>query len=201
MAGEEQCTAKSTEAVSLAGEGDMTKASSTRWLAPGEVVRGGQLLSPVECPGKREAAGCAEGEKPPGPKHLMSEREIRWILNRKPMDPPSRYQALKQSNPDLTPPPGEAMDEEKERLYFLANAFDCMEERFPKLQEWVRQELDTKGFVEMDDDWVQLQRRAEVQAALEEGWKKIEALLLSESEDEDDNDESDYDDEEDEGEE
>jgi hypothetical protein len=65
-------------------------------------------------------------------KYQLSAKEIKWILAQKPWPPPARYQALKRSNPELTPRPGEEHDETKKRLYFLARAFYDLEERFAK---------------------------------------------------------------------
>ncbi|TVU24425.1 hypothetical protein EJB05_26859, partial [Eragrostis curvula] len=202
-----RCTAGGVGAAGVVAEGRAMESCAAKRKA-GEAASGGQLLGPVkECTTRRkaeEASGCAvmatavakaedaAGEKPPAQKHRMSDKEIRWILARKPSAGPSHYRALKESNPDLTPPPEEEMDESKKNLYFMAKAFYRMEENYPKQQEWVRQELETKGYVELDEDLVR--RRAEVQAAVEEEWKKIEALLLSETEGEDDDDESDDDD-------
>ncbi|KAJ1276271.1 hypothetical protein BS78_05G202200 [Paspalum vaginatum] len=95
----------------------------------------GSRMEPVASDGRKaeeEAARCAvretvaattafagaAGEKPPGPEHRMSKREIRSILAHKPMAfVPSVYEALKRSNPELKPTPGEEMDESKCRLY------------------------------------------------------------------------------------
>ncbi|XP_062181805.1 uncharacterized protein LOC133886091 [Phragmites australis] len=143
---------------------------------------------------KAENAAGGAVEKHPGPKNRMSNSDIRWFLAHKPMAGPRHYRALKESNPDLKPLPGEEMDESRERLYFMTKAFYEMEENYPKMQAWIREELKTKGYVEVDDDWVR--GRAEAKAAVEEAWKKIDAMLLSETEeeDDDDDDESDYDD-------
>ncbi|KAJ1276274.1 hypothetical protein BS78_05G202500 [Paspalum vaginatum] len=140
-------------------------------------------------------ASSAAGEKPPGPKHVMPKRDIRRILSFEPMAAAPRvYEALKLSNPDLVPSPEEEMDEAKSRLYRGARAFY---EDFPKLQERVRQELQTKGYVEVDDEWVKGQAAA--QASIDEPQKRIDELLLeypqTEDEDDDDDSHSDYSDE------
>lgn len=46
----------------------------------------------------------------------LEKADIRWILSLKPMEPPARLAALKRSNPELTPQPGEEADEDKRRL-------------------------------------------------------------------------------------
>ncbi|KAJ1276273.1 hypothetical protein BS78_05G202400 [Paspalum vaginatum] len=71
-------------------------------------------------------------------------------------------------------------------------------ENYPKLQERERRELQAKGYVEVDDEWVQ--SRAEDQALIDETWKRIDELFLqypqTDDEDEDDDDsDSDYSDE------
>jgi hypothetical protein len=83
-------------------------------------------------------------------KYRLSKVYIRWILALKPMEPPARLATLKHSNPDLTLQPGEEVDEDKRRLYRLAKAFFEMEESLPMEQEWVRSELRSKGYVELD---------------------------------------------------
>ncbi|KAF8673249.1 hypothetical protein HU200_048802 [Digitaria exilis] len=209
MAGrdEGECKAQSLEVQDVAGDGMKRKTAE-------ETVCGGQVFAPLiaELAKKKkkaadEDADVAEdaaiaGDKmpPPGQKARMSEKEIRSILSWKPMSAPRHYEALKESSPDLTPLPDEEMDEERESLFLGAKIFYCMQERYPKMQEWIRQELETKGYVEMDDDWVR--RRAEAQQAVEEGRKEIEKTIqeLQFSEDDfdyDDDDASDcYDEEE-----
>ena len=125
----------------------------------------------------------------------LSKADIRWILALKPMKPPARLAVLKRSNPDLTPQPAEEADEDKRRLYRLAKAFFEMEEGLPRTQEWVRSELEKKGYVELDV--ASAKRRAEVQAVIDREWpaieEKIKSLILSEKEyqggDESDSDE------------
>ncbi|GJN25692.1 hypothetical protein PR202_gb13554 [Eleusine coracana subsp. coracana] len=124
----------------------------------------------------------------------MPKDHVKWILAQKPLAPPPRYAALKKSNPDLTPRPGEEVDEERRTLYFLAKAFYEMEERFPKLQEWVREETKAKGYVEVSDEW--LRDRAELNEMIDREWPKIQAKLdaivlkqtSSHCEDDDEND-------------
>ncbi|WVZ50611.1 hypothetical protein U9M48_001850 [Paspalum notatum var. saurae] len=136
-------------------------------------------------------ASSAAGEKPPGPKHVMPKRDIRRILSFEPTAAAPRvYEALKLSNPELVPSPEEEMDEAKSRLYRGAREFY---EDIPKLQERVRQELQTNGYVEVDDEWVKGQAAA--QARIDETQKRIDELLLQypQTEDEDDDDDSDGD--------
>ncbi|KAF8772301.1 hypothetical protein HU200_005893 [Digitaria exilis] len=126
------------------------------------------------------AAAAAERK----PKSRLTKVEIRRILAGKPTPAPARFAALKQSNPELIPRPGEEADEDKRRLYRLVKAFYEMEERLPRLQEWVRGKLKRKGHVEIDDETAR--RRAEVQAVIDREWPEIEAkmkeLILSEKE-------------------
>jgi hypothetical protein len=56
-------------------------------------------------------------------KYRLSAKEIKWILAQKPEPPPAWYQALKRSNPELTPRPGEEDDKDKVLLYCVATAF------------------------------------------------------------------------------
>lgn len=121
----------------------------------------------------------------------MSKTEIRRILARKPTAAPSECEALRRGIPNLIPFPDEEVDEDKVSLYCWAKEFYETEERDRKLQDRVREEMRITGFVEMDDDWVR--GRAEVQAAIEEAWKEIEALLESETQEEDDYDSDDSD--------
>lgn len=135
-------------------------------------------------------------QKPRRPENRMSMREIRSILNPKPPTQwPSPYHELRESNPSLIPLAGEEMDDERRKLYARAKEFRRMEEEDVKLQVWVRNEMETKGYVEMDEDWVR--RRAEVSAMIEETMKKAHALLINDTEEEDSDDESDSDDDED----
>ena len=78
------------------------------------------------------------------------------------------------------------MDDAKMKLYSQANEIRSMDKRNKELQERVRHELETKGYIEMDDDWVR--RKAEVNAIEEELMKKVEGMLLylTEGNDEDD---------------
>ncbi|CAN6226767.1 unnamed protein product [Urochloa humidicola] len=122
-----------------------------------------------QCTAKSVTAAAA------GVKNRLSEKEIKWFLAQKPKPPPPIYQALKCGNPELTPRPGEEGDESKVRLYFLARAFYELEERLPKMQEWVRSELRNKGYVEVDDEYHE--RKAKAQAVIDREWPEIEAKV------------------------
>ncbi|CAN6363361.1 unnamed protein product [Urochloa humidicola] len=125
-----------------------------------------------------------------GVKNRLSAKEIRWILSQKPRPPPPPYQALKRGNPELTPRPREEDDRDKRTMYTLARAFYEREERLPLMQERVRGELRSKGYVEVDDEY--RKRKAEVQAVIDREWAKIVAefrdLGLQEEESESDSD-------------
>ncbi|GJN04849.1 hypothetical protein PR202_ga22424 [Eleusine coracana subsp. coracana] len=122
------------------------------------------------------SGGFGEGGNPAAAKNRMPKDHVKWILAQKPLAPPPRYAALKKSNPDLTPRPGEEVDDEEKRtLYSLAKAFYEMEERFPKLQEWVREEMKAKGYVEVSDEW--LRDKAELNEMIDKEWPKIQAKL------------------------
>ncbi|RLN09894.1 hypothetical protein C2845_PM11G08030 [Panicum miliaceum] len=142
----------------------------------------------ARCSTKRKAK---KEDAAAGVENRLSAKEIRWILAQKPKPPPPRYQALKRSNPELTPRPGEEEDEAKMRLYILARAFYELEERLPRMQEKVRSELERKGYVEVDDEY--RKRKAEGQAVVDWEWPKIVArfkdLGLSEGSEESDSDE------------
>ncbi|KAJ1276282.1 hypothetical protein BS78_05G203200 [Paspalum vaginatum] len=118
-------------------------------------------------------------------KHRMSKADILWILAQKPMAPPARYAALKRSNPELTPRPGEEADEDRVGHYRVVKAFYEMEERIPRTQEWARGELLKKGYVELDEETVS--RKAEAQAVIDREWPaneaKMKELVLSEKAD------------------
>ncbi|KAJ1276272.1 hypothetical protein BS78_05G202300 [Paspalum vaginatum] len=127
----------------------------------------------------------------------MTKREIRSILAYEPAFAASVYKALKLRNPELKPSPEEETDECMCSLYSDARLFYEYGEKYPEMQERVRRELQTKGYVEVDDEWVQ--SRAEDQALIDETRKRIDELFLEypptededEDEDEDDSD-SDY---------
>jgi hypothetical protein len=131
-----------------------------------------------------------------GVKYRLSAKEIKWILTQKPKPPSARYQALKRSNPELTPQPGEEDDKDKVTLYCVARVFYEREERLPKMQERVRSDLESKGYVEVDGDY--LKRKAEVQVVIDREWPKMVArfkdLALSEGETETDSEEEEEDD-------
>lgn len=125
-----------------------------------------------------EAAAAAAVVAPAEEKYRqLSKADVRWILSLKPMEPPARFAALKRSNPELTPQPGEEADEDKRRLYRMAKAFFEMEEGIPRTQEWVRSELRKKGYVQLDAE--SAKRRAEVQAVIDREWPAIEEKMKS----------------------
>ncbi|XP_039824973.1 uncharacterized protein LOC120686840 [Panicum virgatum] len=147
-----------------ASRGCSAKRKAARDLASGRMPRSRATGKKAE-----EAAPVGEQWK------RLSKGDIRWILRRKPLAPPDRFVALKQSNPELVPLPDEEVDEDKRRLYRLAKGFYEMEEMFPRLQEWVRAELNRKGYVELDDE--SAKRRAEAQAVVDREWPAIEARI------------------------
>ena len=51
------------------------------------------------------------------------------------------------------------------RLYNLARVFYELEKRLPRMQEKVRWELESKGYVEVDDEYHK--RKAEAQAVID----------------------------------
>lgn len=151
-----------------------TKRKAGKEAASGRMPRAG--ASGTKETASAAAAACADAEKAAGVKNRLSAKDIRWILAQKPEAPPPTYQALKRSNPELVPRPGE--EEEDKRLcglYVLARAFYEVEERLPQLQEWVRSELKNKGHVEVDDDW--FRRTAEAQARIDRGWPRARAKI------------------------
>jgi hypothetical protein len=154
-----RCTAKSEAAAVTEPQASLTSCSNKR-KAKKEAGSSGQeadKTAPAPAPAKAEKAGVN--------KYRLSAKEIKWILAQKPEPPPARYQALKRSNPELTPRPGEEDDKDKVLLYCVARAFYEREERLPKMQEGVRSELASKGYVEVDGDY--LKRKAEVQAVID----------------------------------
>ena len=122
------------------------------------------------------------------PENRVSVGQIRWILNYKPISCPRKLEELRESNPSLVPLPGEEMDDAKRKLYSQANEIRSMDEWYNVLQERVRHELETKGYVEVDDD--HMRRKAEVNAIEEELMKKVEGMLLYLTEGNDEDDES-----------
>ncbi|CAL4986779.1 unnamed protein product [Urochloa decumbens] len=210
---------RAARGVAAAGEGAIAQAGSAKRKAVAEVEAvAGHLAPPlkeyafdpegleeevVAGAGGYAAAtavavaddGNAAGEKPPRPQaaNRMSMREVQWILNHEPTcEPTNRYVELMRSNPTLIPPQWEEMDEDMRNLYFGAHMFFVLDASFPELQAWVRRELETKGYVEMDDDWIR--RRKEAEQILEELRAEIEAICMYDTLDEDDDDDSDYDD-------
>ncbi|CAN6372879.1 unnamed protein product [Urochloa humidicola] len=171
-----RCTAKSVEAAAAASgpQSSLTSCSTKRKAKKEAAASSGRVQRPrsTRRKAKEEAAAA---EKAAGVKNRLSEKEIKWFLAQKPKPPPPIYQALKRSNPELTPRPEEEGDESKVRLYFLARAFYELEERLPKMQEWVRKELESKGYVEVDDEYHE--RKAKVQAVIDREWPEIEAKV------------------------
>ena len=178
-------TAKATAAAT--GPHGSSKGSSTKRKAAKDPTSCCRMPRPRATKEQRqkveeaaEAPTVAAGEQ----KYRLSKAYIRWILALKPMEPPARLAALKRSNPDLTPQPGEEADEDKRRLYRLAKAFFEMEESLPTEQEWVRSELRREGYVELDDE--SGRRRAEVDALVDREWPaiqaKIDAIILQDKE-------------------
>ncbi|CAD6256279.1 unnamed protein product [Miscanthus lutarioriparius] len=167
-------TAKSVEA---AATGPMRRCSTKR--KSGKEEASGRMPRP-RASGRKEtaaasASACADAEKSAGVKNLLSAKDIRWILAQKPEAPPPTYQALKRSNPELVPRPGEEEDKKLCGLYVLARAFYEVEERLPKLQKWMRSELKEKGYVEVDDEW--FKRKAEAQARIDRDWPSVRAKI------------------------
>ncbi|CAN6381718.1 unnamed protein product [Urochloa humidicola] len=161
------------------GEASLTQGPSKRYPTKRKAAKGpasGRTPRP-------RAAGVKSSEEPETVaaaavgelKNRLSKEDIDWILSQKPTAPPGRYAALKKSNPELTPRPGEEADEDKMRLYRLVKAFYEMEERLPRQQVWMRGELERKGYVELDDETVR--RRAEIQALIDREWPEIEAMM------------------------
>nr|CAB3502594.1 unnamed protein product [Digitaria exilis] len=180
-----RCTAESLEtAAGTAGPQGSLKSCSSKRKAKKEPAAssGGRVLRPRRPTGRKAkehaasaTAAEAETEVAAGAavQNRLSAKEIRWILCQKAQPPPPPYQALKRSNPELTPRPGEEDDEEKMTMYVLARAFYELEERLPKMQEKVRSELKNKGYVEVDDEYHKC--KAEAQAVIDREWPKLVA--------------------------
>ena len=196
-----RCTAKSVAAAAAAAGlqgSSLARCSTTKRKAKKEEgASSGRVLRP-------RSTGRKDKEKAAAVKNRLSAKEIQWILAQKPRPPPPRYQAIKRENPELTPRPGEEGNERKMRLYILARAFYDLEESVPRLQERVRSELESKGYVEVDDEYHK--RKAEKQALIDREWPEIEAKVKairlsqgccdgsqSNSEEEEDEDEEDED--------
>jgi len=170
-----RCTAKSVAAAAAAAGpqgSSLARCSTKRKAKKEEGASSGRVLRPRSTGRKakedKEKAAAAV-------KNRLSAKEIRWILAQKPRPPPPRYQAIKRENPELTPRPGEEGDERKMRLYILARAFYDLEESVPRLQERVRREMESKGYVEVDDEYHK--RKAEKQALIDREWPEIEAKV------------------------
>ena len=186
------CATGGVEAVT--GEGGVREASSAKRKAETETETvAGHLAPPLkECATVGEDAGgataVAVAVNAAPPENRMSIEHIRWVLNCKLIHWSRKLEELRESNPSLVPLPGEEMDDAKMKLYSQANEIRSMDERNKELQERVRHELETKGYIEMDDDWVR--RKAEVNAIEEELMKKVEGMLLYLTEGSDEDDES-----------
>ena len=168
-----RCTVESAVVVAATGlQGSLASCSTKRKAKKEEGASSGRVLRPRSTGRKakedKEKAAAAV-------KNRLSAKEIRWILAQKPRSPPPRYQAIKRENPELTPRPGEEGNERKMRLYILARAFYDLEESVPRLQERVRREMESKGYVEVDDEYHK--RRAEKQALMDREWPEIEAKV------------------------
>lgn len=67
----------------------------------------------------------------------LPQEEVDWILGRE-FRAPRDFEALRRSNPDLTPPPDEEMDESTKLFYDAARVFYDGQESFFKFQDEVR---------------------------------------------------------------
>ncbi|OEL22940.1 hypothetical protein BAE44_0016044 [Dichanthelium oligosanthes] len=132
----------------MSGEEAPSKQCITGSMAAEEEVTGqeGHLLKP--CTPKRKPCtdatapawgGTSEEEQAPEEKMTrLPQEEVDWILARE-FRAPSDFEALRRSNPDLTPPPDEEMDEPTKLFYDAARIFYDGQEGFFKFQEEVRQ--------------------------------------------------------------
>uniref|UniRef100_A0A0A9BXD6 Uncharacterized protein n=1 Tax=Arundo donax TaxID=35708 RepID=A0A0A9BXD6_ARUDO len=100
----------------------------------------------------------------------LPQEEVDYILAQE-FRAPSDFEALRRSNPDLTPPPDEEMDESTKLLYDAAAIFYAGQESFFKFQEQVRQQFKEKGFVDLDHDYVAT--RAYNRALILETWEEV----------------------------
>jgi hypothetical protein len=70
--------------------------------------------------------------------------------------------------------PGEE-DKKLMALYGMTRALYEVQERLLKLQQWVRNELKEKGYVEVDNDWFMC--KAKAQALINRDWPRIRAKM------------------------
>lgn len=149
-------TGKSVEAAATTGpQAPLRTCSSAtkRKAASGRMPRP-RALRKKETTSAAAAAvsACADADTEKAATRLPA-KDIRWILAQVPESPPHRFQALKRSNPELVPRPGEEEDEKLMAMYGVTRALYEVKERLPKLQQWVRSELREKGFVEVGHEW------------------------------------------------
>ncbi|CAL5083951.1 unnamed protein product [Urochloa decumbens] len=155
MAGEDEVT-------SLYAAGNVAAAASIA-EATGQIT---DATAPIGGCGSSE-----EEEKAPEERMTrLPQEEVDWILARG-FHAPSDFEALRRSNPDLTPPPDEEMDESTKLLYDAAKIFYDGQESFFEFQEEVRQQYEEKGYVEVDDEY--LATREYNRALILETWQEV----------------------------
>jgi hypothetical protein len=123
------------------------------------------LLKPCNPKRKAGAAAAAEADQSSGEKDQKEEKalekkmtrlpqeEVDWILGRE-FRAPRDFEVLRRSNPDLTPPPDEEMDESTKLFYDAARIFYDGQESFFKFQDEVRQHYEEKYHVEVDEEYL-----------------------------------------------
>ncbi|KAL6890348.1 hypothetical protein ACP4OV_009111 [Aristida adscensionis] len=108
------------------------------------------------------AAAAAEDtgrdEHTPGCLTRLPEEYVSWILRQERVEPeedPDEYYNRMISDADR---PAiytqEFLEEERQLLRDMNELYKCVGDRFEKFQSWVRGELEAKGFVEVDDDYL-----------------------------------------------
>ncbi|XP_010232198.1 uncharacterized protein LOC104582852 [Brachypodium distachyon] len=130
-------------------------------LAAGEQCACATKLKLPE-PAKQPAAGGDGVEAPTKKMTRLSQEDIDWILSQT-KQPDHKYYELGTSPEEVA--------EEREFYRSLCESYDSHWEEFSRFQDWVRGEYSTKGFVEVDDDF--LARRASCKALIEEEWDKM----------------------------
>ncbi|XP_066400342.1 uncharacterized protein [Miscanthus floridulus] len=153
----------------MAGEeGPLKRCITGGTTAEGEVSASeDHLLKPCNPERKVEAAtaeaaeaGQSSGEKDEKEEKALEKKmtrlpqeEVDWILGRE-FRAPRDFEALRRSNPDLTPPADEEMDESTKLFYDVARIFYDGQESFFKFQDEVRQQYEEKHYVEVDEEYL-----------------------------------------------
>ncbi|KAL6654171.1 hypothetical protein ACP70R_007636 [Stipagrostis hirtigluma subsp. patula] len=154
---------------------------------PASAVGGGIAMGEKHAADVATAAEQTGGEEwVPGGGTRLPKEFVDWILRRKRavlQEDPDDYYNRMINDPDrpavYTP---EFLEEEREVLRSMAALYKSVGDRFEKFQEWVRGELEAKGYVEVGDAY--LAQRARLRRVVtQERWNAMVRDLRLEDDD------------------